>query len=225
MAKHDVDPVLRQLVRAVNESVQAAVPVTVTVHGTTLAGALVAESRYFSELVERNPLMSALEPASGLLGKEYAREAEAESDHHLHVRAGSIRGDAEAAEGLWRISLEAVDGWTLRASAEVDAEDRGGRSRACSAPRDYSVPALRAGYANGAADKLAAPFARTAASGHILLQQQSRPVIREVSHRRWARVPLRSSSWTVSRWRRRHTRGRSRRDGRPGPWEPARRTS
>ena len=33
MAKHDVDPVLRQLVRAVNESGQAAVPVTV--HGTT----------------------------------------------------------------------------------------------------------------------------------------------------------------------------------------------
>ena len=47
--------------------------------------------------------------------------AEAESDHHLHVRAASIRGDAEAAEGLWRISLEAVDGWTLRASAEVGA--------------------------------------------------------------------------------------------------------
>jgi len=134
MAKHDVDPVLRQLVRAVNESVQAAVPVTVTVHGTTLTGALVAESRYFSELVEGNPLMSALEPASGLLGKEYAREAEAESDHHLHVRAGSIRGDAEAAEGLWRVSLGAVDGWTLRASAEVDAEDRGAFARLLGAP-------------------------------------------------------------------------------------------
>ena len=134
MAKHDVDPVLRQLVRAVNESGQAAVPVTVTVHGTTLAGTLIAESRYFSELVEGNPLMSALEPASGLLGKEYAKEAEAESDHHLHVRAASIRGDAEAAEGLWRISLEAVDGWTLRASAEVDAEDRGPFARLLGAP-------------------------------------------------------------------------------------------
>jgi hypothetical protein len=30
MAKHDVDPDLRQLVRAVNESGQAAVPVTCT---------------------------------------------------------------------------------------------------------------------------------------------------------------------------------------------------
>ena len=132
-------------------------PVPVTVHGTTLTGTLIAQSRYFSELVEGNPLMSALKPASGLLGKEYAKEAEAESDHHLHVRAASIHGDAEAAEDLWRISLEAVDGWTLRTSAELDAKDRG-RSRACSAPRDYPVPALRAGYANGAAGELAAPF-------------------------------------------------------------------
>jgi hypothetical protein len=66
--------------------------------------------------------MSALEPTSGLLGKEYAKEAEAESDHHLHIRAAS--GD-QIAEGLWRISLEAVDGWALRASADTDADDRG----------------------------------------------------------------------------------------------------
>ena len=66
---------------------------------------------YFSDLVEANPLMSALEPTSGLLGKEYAKEAEAESDHHLHLRATGARG---AAAGLWRIGLEAVDGWTLR---------------------------------------------------------------------------------------------------------------
>ena len=80
MAKHDVDPVLQQLVRAVNESGQAAVPVTVTAHGTVLTGNLIAQSRYFSELVEGNPLMSALEPSSGLLGQEYAKEAE--SGHH-----------------------------------------------------------------------------------------------------------------------------------------------
>jgi hypothetical protein len=99
MTKRDVDPVLRQLVRAVNASGQAAVPVTVTVHCTTLTGTL-AQSGYFSELVEGNPLMSALEAASGLLGKEHAKEAEAESDHNLHVRAASIHGDAEASEGL-----------------------------------------------------------------------------------------------------------------------------
>jgi hypothetical protein len=48
MAKHDVDPVLQQLVRAVNESGQAAVPVTTSVHGTVLTGNLIARSRYFS---------------------------------------------------------------------------------------------------------------------------------------------------------------------------------
>ena len=108
MAKHDVDPVLQQLVRAVNESGQAAVPVTISVHGAVLTGNLIAQSRYFSELVEGNPLMSALEPGSGLLGKEYAKEAEAESDHHLHLRATGARGDNDAAGGLWRISLEAI---------------------------------------------------------------------------------------------------------------------
>jgi hypothetical protein len=67
--------------------------------------------------------MSALEPGSGLLGKEYAKEAEADSGHHLHMRAAGIRGDGETAERLWRISLGSVDGWALRAVAGADAED------------------------------------------------------------------------------------------------------
>src|SRR5690242_16434794 len=117
MAKHDTDPVLRQLVHAINDSAQAAVPVTVSVHGT-----LLAEQRYFSELVEGNPLMSALEPSSGLLGKEYVKETEAEAGHHLHIRTGPGR-NGDVAEGLWRISLEAVDGWSLRAHAAAGAED------------------------------------------------------------------------------------------------------
>jgi hypothetical protein len=121
MAKHDVDPVLRQLVRAVNESGQAAVPVALSVHGTTVTGTLIAQSRYFSELVEGNPLMSALEPSSGLLGKEYAKEAEAESDHHLHLRTA---GGSQVTDGPWRISLEAVDGWALRAG-DAAQEDKG----------------------------------------------------------------------------------------------------
>jgi hypothetical protein len=132
MARHDVDPVLRQLVRAVNESGQAAVPVTVSVHGATLTGTLIAQSRYFSELVEGNPLMSALEPSSGLLGKEYAKEAETESDHHLHVLASGARSDSEAG-GLWRISLEAVDGWALRADTAVE-EDKGPFARLVGSP-------------------------------------------------------------------------------------------
>src|SRR5580704_14552812 len=55
MAKHDVDPVLRQLVRAINESGKGAVPVTVSAHGTILRGVLISEQRYFSELVQRSP--------------------------------------------------------------------------------------------------------------------------------------------------------------------------
>jgi hypothetical protein len=120
MAKRHIDPVLQQLAQAINESGQAAAPVMVSVHGTVLTGALISEQRYFSELVEGNPLMSALEPSSGLLGKEYTTEAEAASARHLHIRAMGGRGDAELTEGLWRISLEAVDGWTLRAGAEAD---------------------------------------------------------------------------------------------------------
>lgn len=109
-------------------------PVTVTVHGTTLTGTLIAQSRYFSELAAGNSLMSALEPASGLLGQEYAKEAEAESDHHLHVRAASIRCDAEAAEDLWRISLEAVDAWTLPVPAGDTDDDKGPFARLLSSP-------------------------------------------------------------------------------------------
>jgi hypothetical protein len=92
----------------------------VSVHGTVLSGALISEQRYFSELVEGSPLMSALEPSSGLLGKEYTSEAEAATARHLHIRATGSRSDPELADGLWRISLEAVDGWTLRADAETD---------------------------------------------------------------------------------------------------------
>jgi hypothetical protein len=38
----------------------------------------------------------------------------------LHMRATGVRGGGEAVEGLWRISLEAVDGWTLQAGTEDD---------------------------------------------------------------------------------------------------------
>lgn len=50
MAKLGIDPVLQQLAQAINESGQAAAPVTVLVHGTVLTGALIAEKRYFSGL-------------------------------------------------------------------------------------------------------------------------------------------------------------------------------
>lgn len=76
--------------------------------------------------------MSALEPSSGLLGKEYTKETEAESDHHLHILTSPAR-DGVVAEGLWRTSLEAVDGWILGAEAAALAGMTGVLSRACSA--------------------------------------------------------------------------------------------
>jgi hypothetical protein len=120
MAKHDTDPVLGQLVQAVNESGQAQVPVTISAHGTVLTGVLIAQEAYFTLLAEGSPLLSALQPASGLLGKEYGKEVSAEADHHLHIRAtGTNR------EGLWRISLEAVDGWALGDTSREAQDDKG----------------------------------------------------------------------------------------------------
>jgi hypothetical protein len=119
MAKHDTDPVLGQLVHAVNESGQTHVPVTVSAHGTVVAGVLIAQDAYFTQLTERSPLLSALQPASGLLGKEYAKEVSEEADSHLHIRATG------GGEGLWRISLTAVDGWALGAAGEGKQDDKG----------------------------------------------------------------------------------------------------
>jgi hypothetical protein len=138
MAKHNADPVLAQLVHSVNESRQATVPVTIFLHGTVLNGTLIAQDRYFADLVEGNPLMSALQPASGLLGKEYAKDVEAEAGHHLHlrnVRVEGLPGDAVPADGPWRISLAAVDAWTLRTIAGAGAhDDRGPFARLLGTP-------------------------------------------------------------------------------------------
>jgi hypothetical protein len=120
MAKHDTDPVLGQLVHAVNESGQTRVPVTVSAHGMVLTGVLIAQEAYFTLLAEGSPLLGALQPASGLLGKEYAKEVTADADLHLHIRAAGADG-----EGLWRVSLEAVDGWALGAADKETQGDRG----------------------------------------------------------------------------------------------------
>ncbi len=135
MAKHDVNPVLQELVKSINESGQAAVPVTVSAHGAVLTGTLIAQDRYFAELVEGNPLMSALEPTSGLLGKEYLKDVQDESNHHLHVRAARLASDGSGTEGLWRISMHAVDAWALRATADpAGQDDRGPFARLLGTP-------------------------------------------------------------------------------------------
>ena len=37
-------------------------------------------------------------------------------------RAAGVRGDSEVTEGLWRVNLETIDGWTLRATADAEAD-------------------------------------------------------------------------------------------------------
>ncbi len=120
MAKHDTDPVLEQLVRAVNESGHTRVPVTVAAHGTVVTGVLIAQQAYFRELAEAVArCSSALEPFPGLLGKEYAKDVDAGSARHLHIRADA------GEEGLWRLSLESVDAWKVGALDAGPDDDRG----------------------------------------------------------------------------------------------------
>lgn len=119
MAKHEADPVLERLVRAVNESGQARVPVQVSAQGTVVTGVLIAQDVYFTELAKSSPLLSALRPASGLLGKEYAKDVDAGSGHHLHIQA------ADGGAGVWRVSLEAVDGWMVGTFAATSEDDKG----------------------------------------------------------------------------------------------------
>ena len=91
---------------------------SVSVHGTVVTGVLIAQDAYFAELAESSPLLSALTPASGLLGKDYAKDVDSVSGEHLHIRA------AGRDEGLWRVSLDAVDAWTAGAAAAGE-DDKG----------------------------------------------------------------------------------------------------
>jgi hypothetical protein len=131
MAKRDIDPVLGQLVRSINESDQAIVPVILTAHGALLRGSLISQARYFTELAEVTPLLSALQPETGLLGKDYAKDVEAETGHYVHLRAADVADRGDQAEGLWRIDIGAVDAWGLPATATgpEGGEDGGPFSR------------------------------------------------------------------------------------------------
>jgi hypothetical protein len=127
MAKRDIDPVFQQLVRSINESGQALVPVMLATHGAVLRGSLISETRYFTELAEVAPMLSALQPASGLLGKDYVKDVEAESGHYVHLRGARLAPGGDETEGLWRIDIGAVDAWSLPAAAvdSAGAEDKG----------------------------------------------------------------------------------------------------
>jgi hypothetical protein len=133
MARHDIDPVLRQLAPAINESGQAAVPIMVSVRGTVLNGAVISEQRYFSELVAGNPLMSALEPSSGLLGKDYAKDAEVSAGIctcERLVTGARVRSPRACGASAWRPSTAGPCARAAKRATRTAA-----RSPACLATR------------------------------------------------------------------------------------------
>lgn len=69
MAKHDTDPVLGHLVHAVNESGQTQVPVTVSACGTVLAGILIAQDAYFTQLAGGQAAAERAPAGFGLAGQ------------------------------------------------------------------------------------------------------------------------------------------------------------
>ena len=152
MAKHGTDPVLRELVRAVNESGQARVPVTVSVHGTAVTGALIAQDAYFAELAEGSPLLSALTPASGLLGKDYAKDVDSASGEHLHIRPAGSRGCGGSASTPSTRGRRTPRSRTTRdRSRGCSAPERGQGERGALDRARYTRAASRAARVNDAA--------------------------------------------------------------------------
>jgi hypothetical protein len=156
MAKHDVDPVLQQLVHTVDDSGRSAELIAVSAHGMSLTGTLISEQSYFRKLAEVHPLLSALEPSLRLLGQEYVTEAEAESGHHLHMW-GSEVSDGKATRDGWAMADQPGGGGQLgpappderrEPAAAKAAMNRATRShRAGSRPADWASTPITGGPA------------------------------------------------------------------------------
>jgi len=103
-----------------------------------LTGNLIAQSRYFSELVEGNPLMSALETGFRSAGQG-VRQGGGSRVRTIICTAGCRRrGDGEARRGPVAYQPGSVDGWPCAPPRPGCGGMTGGRSRACSALRNRS---------------------------------------------------------------------------------------
>lgn len=122
MAKRHGDPLLDRVVRAIEESPGAAVPVTVSVRGALLRGELISQEAYFAELTAGNPLLGALGTESRGTAHEGRRVDVKSSDGFVHLRG--TRTQDPVAPDMWRIALRAVDAWTLAPGPE-DADRDG----------------------------------------------------------------------------------------------------
>lgn len=113
------DPALARLVRAIDEAVDAGVPVALSVHGTRFDGELVSESAYYAALASENPLLGALDPQSELADKAYADEHGETAGGYLHIWQPAVPGGSRS---VWRVRQNSVDAWSLSAAESHDAE-------------------------------------------------------------------------------------------------------
>lgn len=117
------DPILAGLVGATRQSTNLALPVTLLTRGLIAEGLLVSEARWLDELAA--VLEAGGEAAAALGGVfrgarasvELAAAAGDSTGALVHLLAASIRSGTDVvATGLWRVALDAVDGWKLGAA-------------------------------------------------------------------------------------------------------------
>lgn len=117
------DPILAGLVTAAAQSTTLQLPVTLLSRGVTIEGQLVSEARWLDELAD------ALEHGTrgtaelgaifrrARMSVEMAGVVGDQASPLLHLIATTLRfGDQVTATGMWRVRLDAVDGWKLGAA-------------------------------------------------------------------------------------------------------------
>jgi hypothetical protein len=114
------DPTLARLVRAVDDALDAGLPIALSVHGTRFDGELVSESAYFAALTGDNPLLGALDPKSELADKDYADEHGEAAGTYLHMWQPEVPGSGS--RSVWRIRQDTVDAWSLSSANRREEE-------------------------------------------------------------------------------------------------------
>jgi hypothetical protein len=121
MAKRNrTDPTLARLVRAVDEAVDAALPVELSVRGARFEGDLVSEATYYAALTQQNPLLAALDPQSELADRDYVKQHADASTRYVHLVPTGARNTEPGT--VWRVRQDAVDAWSLRPTGR-DADE------------------------------------------------------------------------------------------------------
>ncbi len=114
------DPILAGLVAATAQSTTLQLPVVLLSRGLTIEGHLVSEARWLDELA--NALehgTSGTAEIGGIfrrarLSVEMADAVGDPTSPIVHLLGCTVRsGDRAMATGMWRVALEAVDGWKL----------------------------------------------------------------------------------------------------------------